>query len=63
MVKYNELIKYLKKQGCMLLRNGSKHDIWIHKDKQSSVPRHPQINKLTCWAICKQLEIAKFPPH
>jgi mRNA interferase HicA len=61
MVKYKEFIKHLKSEGCQILRQGANHEIWRSKTKQSSVPRHPLINKFTCWAICKQLEINKFP--
>jgi len=48
------------------MREGKRHEIWGHDlvaghSKQSSVPRHPGIVKQTCWAICKQLEIPKFP--
>ncbi|HPH87916.1 MAG TPA: type II toxin-antitoxin system HicA family toxin [Chitinophagales bacterium] len=61
MVKYKDFIKHLKVNGCTLLRQGNKHEIWEKDGKQSSVPRHPNINKLTCWAICKQLGIPKYP--
>ena len=63
MVKYKDFISHLKNCGCELLRQGSKHEIWCNKNKQTSVPRHPQINKITCWAICKQLGISKYPVH
>lgn len=41
-MKTSELIKILKKNGCYLLRNGKKHDIWYSPKtkKQFSVPRH-----------------------
>lgn len=61
MVKYKEFIAHLKKNECQLLRQGSNHEIWHNGALQTSVPRHPQINKLTCWAICKELQVSKFP--
>ena len=61
MVKYKGFITYLKTNGRFLRRQGSKHEIWEKGMKQTSVRRHPSINKLTCWAICKQLEISKYP--
>lgn len=43
-MKTQELIKQLKKNGCYLLRNGKKHDIWYSEktNKQFTVPRHKQ---------------------
>lgn len=41
-MKTTELLKILKKNGCTLLRHGSRHDIWQSPitGKQFSVPRH-----------------------
>ena len=41
-MKTQELLKLLKKNGCSVLRNGRRHDIWYSNitDKQFSVPRH-----------------------
>ena len=41
-VKVNELVRYIKKQGCLLKRNGKEHDIWINPNTggKSSIPRH-----------------------
>ncbi|MCI1958588.1 MAG: type II toxin-antitoxin system HicA family toxin [Clostridia bacterium] len=43
-MKTQELIKKLKKNGCYILRNGKKHDIWYSEktNKQFPVPRHKQ---------------------
>jgi len=51
--------KHLKKNGCVKLREGGNHAIWINEtnNKQTSVPRHNEIVNLTCRMICKQLEI------
>ena len=61
MVKYRDFISYLTDNGCHLLRQGANHEIWSNGSLQTSVPRHPKINKLTCWAICKQLRLKKYP--
>ena len=67
MIRYREFVKHLTKNDCWLIRQGSNHEIWGHTfdgvQKQSSVPRHPNLVKHTCWAICKQLGIPKFPEH
>ena len=41
-MKTQKLLKLLKKNGCSVLRNGSRHDIWYSNitGKQFSVPRH-----------------------
>ena len=41
-MKTQELLNLLKKNGCSVLRNGSRHDIWYSNitGKQFSVPRH-----------------------
>ena len=51
--------QHLKINGCMLLREGSNHSIWINpaNNFQTSVPRHPEIVKITCNVVCKQLSI------
>jgi predicted RNA binding protein YcfA (HicA-like mRNA interferase family) len=61
-VKRNQFIKHLEKHNCQLHRHGSKHDVYQNTitKKKTTVPRHPQIDKLLSEAICKQLEIPKF---
>lgn len=56
-MKRIEFERHLKNNGCELLREGSNHSIWINtlNNIQTSVPRHPEIVKVTCIAICKQL--------
>lgn len=41
-MKYNELYKKLKKNGCSLLRHGKRHDIWLNpvNGKIAELPRH-----------------------
>lgn len=41
-MKTAELLKILKKNGCILLRHGSRHDIWFSPvtEKQFAIPRH-----------------------
>ncbi|MFH1050176.1 MAG: type II toxin-antitoxin system HicA family toxin [bacterium] len=51
--------RYLKSNGCIKFREGGNHTIWQNPKnaKQSSIPRHNEIVKVTCKIICKQLEI------
>lgn len=41
-MKGSELIKLLKKNGCMLVRHGTSHDTWYSEntEKKFMVPRH-----------------------
>lgn len=36
-MKYSELKRILKKDGWFVARNGSRHDIYRHKDKEGEV--------------------------
>jgi mRNA interferase HicA len=58
-VNRNALIKHLRLYGCELLREGRSHSVWTNpaNGRQSSVPRHREINDYTARAICKQLGI------
>jgi len=41
-MKRKEFIRQLKKEGCILLRAGSKHDIYFNPEtnQKQPVPRH-----------------------
>ena len=60
-MKRSELLKQLKKEGCVLLRNGSRHDIYInHKTGQKQpIPRHSEIDNTLAKHIKKYLGIEK----
>ncbi len=51
--------RHLKNNGCVKLREGSNHSIWVKEldGKQTSVPRHNELANMTCKVICKQLDI------
>jgi len=58
-MKRNAFIKHLKANGCILVREGANHSLFINPDnrKKSTVGRHPELSNLMCKIICKQLEI------
>ncbi|MBF0204322.1 MAG: type II toxin-antitoxin system HicA family toxin [Desulfamplus sp.] len=60
-MKRNELIHHLLKNGCELIREGSRHSIWknIELGNMTAVPRHNEIKDLMMRKICKDLDIAK----
>lgn len=41
-MKVSEMIRYIKKNGCKLHRNGARHDIWINPATggEAQIPRH-----------------------
>jgi len=56
-VKRTQLIKYLKKQGAFLLREGSRHGIYQKGVLKTEVPRHNEIVDELARKICKDLNI------
>jgi len=60
-MKRNELVKLLKKEGCVLFRSGSRHDIYINPKtgQKQPVPRHQEIDNSLANHIKKFLSIIK----
>ncbi|MBN1970255.1 MAG: type II toxin-antitoxin system HicA family toxin [Candidatus Delongbacteria bacterium] len=60
-MKRESLIKHLRKNGCQLLREGSKHSVYFNpsNDNQTTIPRHSELDNVICTLICKQLGIKK----
>lgn len=58
-MKKNDLIKRLIKEGCIFIREGSKHSIFFNPllKKTSTIPRHNEINDFLAKKICKDLGI------
>jgi len=58
-MKRKALIKYLERNGCILLREGGNHSIYLNKARMkiSTVPRHKEIYDFLAKKICKDLEI------
>ena len=62
-MKRRELIRHLENNGCVELREGSRHTIFVNprQKKVSAVPRHTEINESLARKICRDLEIPE--PH
>jgi len=56
-VKRRAFIKELEQAGCVLVRNGRKHDVYRNpaNGKQTTVPRHREVADSLCELIRKQL--------
>lgn len=60
-MKRRELVRYLTKQGCELLREGGSHSWWYNppQNRRSAVPRHSEVNDKLILKVCKDLGIPK----
>jgi predicted RNA binding protein YcfA (HicA-like mRNA interferase family) len=58
-MKRTDLLRHLQQHGCVLLREGSKHSVFVNATtrKASTVPRHREINDFLARKICRDLEI------
>ena len=60
-MKRRDLVAKLEDSGCVLLRHGSKHDIYHNPKvgKSEAVPRHREINEFLAKKILKSLAPAE----
>ncbi len=58
-MRRQDLVRHLRTHECRLLREGRGHSVWVNpvSGRQSSVPRHREIDDYTARAICRQLGI------
>lgn len=61
-MKRKEFIQKLQKNGCLLLRHGAKHDIYINPQtgQKQPVPRHAEIENKLAKHIRKYLGVEKL---
>lgn len=59
-MKKSAFLRYLRSQGCHLLREGGKHSWWVNPDlnRRSAIPRHNEIKDILAKKICKDLGVA-----
>jgi len=60
-LKRSALIRHLRRHGCDLLREGSKHSVFVHRPNGtvSTVPRHREIDDHLARKICRDLDIVE----
>jgi predicted RNA binding protein YcfA (HicA-like mRNA interferase family) len=58
-MKRRDLLRYLEGRGCVLLREGANHTIYVNRATQnvSTIPRHREINELLARKICRDLQV------
>jgi len=62
-MKRADLVRHLTKEGCTLVREGSRHSVFVNivTKRSSSVPRHKEINNFTVRKICRDLGVTEIP--
>ena len=62
-MKRRDLVAELERAGCVLLRNGARHDIYHNPESGRSepVPRHREVNELLAKKILKSLAQEELP--
>ncbi len=53
-VRRRDLIRYMKKNGFYLLREGSNHSVYYNGTKVIPVKRHRQLDRITANKLCRQ---------
>ena len=58
-MKRRDLIRYLERHDCEMLREGGNHTVYVNRArrKTTAVPRHREINEFLARKICQDLEI------
>jgi len=58
-MKRKDLIKHLLKNGCIFVREGTRHSVFFNPllRKSSTVPRHTEIDNFLAKKICRDLGI------
>ena len=58
-MKRSELIREILEQGCVMLRHGARHDIYINPTtgQKQSVPRHTEVDEALAKHIKRYLRL------
>lgn len=61
-MKRADLVRHLERHGCVLLREGGKHSVFVNRANHttSTVPRHRELNEFLARKICRDLSIPEF---
>jgi predicted RNA binding protein YcfA (HicA-like mRNA interferase family) len=58
-MKRQELVRHLLANGCELLREGSRHSVFVNRQtrRSTAIPRHREINDFLAKKICRDLQV------
>ncbi len=61
-MKRSGLLKYLRRHGCYLKREGGAHSLWCNPATGAleAIPRHTEIPEKLAKKICKGLDLPKI---
>ena len=61
-MKRVDLIVYLRKNGCVFVREGNRHSVFLNPalSRTSTIPRHAEINTFLGRKICRDLGILEI---
>jgi hypothetical protein len=59
-MKREALLRHLRRNGCVLRREGKEHTLWENPQtgQMEAVPRHAEIANLLARKICRRLSIS-----
>ncbi len=60
-MKFTDLIRHLKKHGCIFVREGGNHTVYINpfNGRMTSIPRHREVKEFLARKICDDLGIIR----
>jgi len=60
-MKRRDLIRHIERRGCVLLREGGNHSVYVNpaKNRAGTVPRHREINEFLARKICRDLGVTQ----
>ena len=60
-MKRRELVRRLTAAGCVFLRRGGRHDIYLNPTtgKKQPVPRHSEVDEHLARHVCRALGVLK----
>lgn len=60
-MKRVDLIRHLRIHGCVQLREGDNHTVFVNKatNRTSTVPRHREVNDFLAKKICADLQVPR----
>ncbi len=58
-MKHDDLLRHLRQFGCVLLREGGRHSVFVNRaaQKSTAIPRHREINDFLARKICRDLDV------
>lgn len=60
-MKRKALLRHLRKNGCILKREGARHSLWMntHNGRVEAIPRHIEVAERLAVKICTGLDIPR----